>query len=91
MLAYIMMVFVLLAGGGMLAEAGISMLGVGPSQSVTLGHMLFNAMNNSQYTFWWQDWWWFIPPGIVLTLFLSAIFVVHAGMDEVFNPRLRRE
>ena len=90
MLAYIMMVFVLLAGGGMLAEAGISMLGVGPSNSVTLGQMLFHAMNETITPYWWGVWWWFIPPGIVLTLFLSAVFVMHAGMDELFNPRLRR-
>jgi peptide/nickel transport system permease protein len=91
MLAYIIMVFVLLAGGGMLAEAGISMLGVGPSNAVTLGHMLFLAMNETVAPHWWGVWWWFIPPGVVLTFFLSAVFVMHAGMDEVFNPRLRRE
>ena len=91
MLAYIMMVFVLLAGGGMIAEAGISMLGVGPSNSVTLGQMLFHAMNETVTPYWWGVWWWFIPPGIVLTFFLSAVFVMHAGMNELFNPRLRRE
>jgi peptide/nickel transport system permease protein len=91
MLAYIMMVFVLLSGGAMLAEAGISMLGIGPSNSVTLGTMLFHARNGSTASHWWGLWWWFIPPGIVLTLFLSAIFVMHAGMNEWFNPRLRKE
>jgi len=91
MLAYIMMVFVLLAGGGMIAEAGISMLGVGPSNSVTLGQMLYHAMNETITPYWWGVWWWFIPPGIVLTSFLSAVFVMHAGMNELFNPRLRRE
>jgi peptide/nickel transport system permease protein len=91
MLAYIMMVFVLLAGGAMLAEAGISMLGIGPSNSVTLGQMLFHARNQSTAPHWWGLWWWFIPPGIILTLFLSAVFVMHAGMNEWFNPRLRKE
>jgi peptide/nickel transport system permease protein len=91
MLAYIMMVFVLLAGGAMLAEAGISMLGIGPSNSVTLGQMLYHARSQSVASHWWGLWWWFIPPGIVLTLFLSAVFVMHAGMNEWFNPRLRKE
>jgi peptide/nickel transport system permease protein len=40
--------------------------------------------------FWWNIWWWFIPPGLVLTIILTAIFIVHAGLDEVFNPKLRR-
>jgi peptide/nickel transport system permease protein len=92
MLAYIMMVFVLLAGGAIIAEAGISMLGVGPdpTRNVTLGSMLYWAMNQTVVPFWWNVWWWFIPPGLVLTVLLSAVFVMHAGMDELFNPRLRK-
>lgn len=96
MLAYIIMVFVLLAGGGMLAETGMSLLGVGPNPEsiVTLGSMIYNCRLYAQVAEWvgtWVDvWWWYIPPGIVLTVLLSAIFIIHAGMDEVFNPRLRR-
>ena len=89
MLAYIIMVFVLLVGGAILAEAGISMIGVGPAGTVTLGQMLWFAMNQTLKAHWWDMWWWFIPPGLVLTVFLSAVFVVHAGMEELFNPRLR--
>jgi peptide/nickel transport system permease protein len=89
MLAYIVMVFVLLSGGAILAESGLSMIGVGPAGTITLGQMLYWAMNQSTQPFWWGLWWWFIPPGLVLTIFLSAVFVMHAGMDEVFNPRLR--
>lgn len=91
MLAYITMVFVLLAGGGMLAETGISLLGVGPvpQYNITLGSMLYNCMSNPVAA-WRNIWWWYIPPGIVLTLLLSGIFIMHAGMDEIFNPRLRK-
>ncbi|MGQ9479150.1 MAG: ABC transporter permease [Thermoproteota archaeon] len=91
MLAYITMVFVLLAGGAMLAETGVSLLGVGPipQYNITLGSMLYNCISNTVAS--WRDlWWWYVPPGIVLTLLLSAIFVMHAGMDEIFNPKLRR-
>jgi peptide/nickel transport system permease protein len=90
MLAYILMVFVLLTGGAILAEAAISMIGVGPPHALTLGQMLYWAMNQTLKAHWWESWWWFLSPGIVLTLFLSAVFVMHAGMDEVFNPRLRK-
>lgn len=90
MLAYIIMVFVILAGGGILAEAGISLIGIGPSNSVTLGQMLYWAMNETVYTHWYDIWWWFFPPGLIITLFLSAVFFMHAGMNELFNPRLRR-
>jgi len=93
MLAYILMVFVLLTGGAIIAEAGISAVGVGPDrfQTTTLGNMIFSAIQyHPGVAHWSYVWWWFIPPGLVLTTLLSAIFVMHAGMDEVFNPRLRR-
>jgi peptide/nickel transport system permease protein len=90
MLAYIMMVFVLLVGGGILAEASISMIGLGAPGAVTLGQMLWWAINQTKYANWWTMWWWFVPPGFILTVFLSAVFVMHAGMEELFNPRLRK-
>jgi peptide/nickel transport system permease protein len=91
MMAYVTMVFVLLMGGAMLAETGISLLGVGPIPQfhITLGSMLYNCMSNPVAS-WREMWWWYIPPGVVLTILLSAIFVMHSGMDEVFNPKLRR-
>ena len=90
MLAYIMMVFVLLVGGAILAEASISMIGLGAPGAVTLGTMLWWAINQTMYANWWTMWWWFVPPGFILTVFLSAVFVMHAGMEELFNPRLRK-
>ncbi|MEM2971064.1 MAG: ABC transporter permease [Candidatus Bathyarchaeia archaeon] len=91
MLAYILMVFVLLTGGAMLAESWLSVLGLGPNptEHVTLGNIMHNCRASSLGN-WWTFWWWWIPPGAVLAALLSVIFVMHAGMDEVFNPRLRR-
>lgn len=93
MLAYVIMVFVLLTGGAIIAEAGISAIGLGPHYNdlPTLGNMLLHVREQPMYAGHWSNlWWWFISPGIVLTVLLSAVFVMHAGMDEVFNPRLRR-
>ena len=91
MLAYIIMVFVLLVGTSILSEAGISLLGAGPTRTVTLGKMLFWAQSlPSSGAAWWDSWWWFIPPGLVLTIFITSIIIMHSGMDEVFNPRLRQ-
>jgi peptide/nickel transport system permease protein len=92
MLAYVTMVFVLLMGEAMLSEVWLSVLGLGPApwENSTLGGMIYNCMNSSAAADWRALWWWYVPPGIILTLFLSAIFIMHAGMDEVFNPRLRR-
>jgi peptide/nickel transport system permease protein len=90
MLAYIMMVFVILTGTAILAESALSMIGVSTTRTITLGYMLYWAQHETIAPFWWNIWWWFIPPGIVLTIILTAFFVIHAGLDEVFNPKLRR-
>ncbi|MFW9834630.1 MAG: ABC transporter permease [Candidatus Thorarchaeota archaeon] len=90
MFAYIMMVFVILTGSSILAESALSMIGVSTTRTITLGYMLYWAQHETTVPFWWNIWWWFIPPGIVLTIILTAFFVIHAGLDEVFNPKLRR-
>jgi peptide/nickel transport system permease protein len=92
MLAYVIVVFVVSLSIAVLTEAGLSMIGLGPdlSSNVTLGTMLYWVINNTHVSMPWNLWWMFVPPGLILTIFLVAVFVVHAGMDEVFNPRLRR-
>jgi peptide/nickel transport system permease protein len=90
MMAYIMMVFVILTGTAILAESALSMIGVSTTSTITLGYMLYWAQHQTIVPFWWNIWWWFIPPGLVLTFILTAFFIIHAGLDEVFNPKLRR-
>jgi peptide/nickel transport system permease protein len=92
MLAYIIVVFVVSLSIAVLTESGLSMIGLGPdlSSNVTLGTMLYWVLNNTHTALPWNLWWCFIPPGLLLTVFLVAVFVMHAGMDEVFNPKLRR-
>jgi peptide/nickel transport system permease protein len=92
MLAYVIVVFVVSLSIAVLTEAGLSMIGLGPdlSSNVTLGTVLYWVLNNTHTALPWNLWWCFIPPGLLLTVFLLAVFVMHAGMDEVFNPRLRR-
>lgn len=92
MLAYIIIVFVVSLSIAILTEAGLSMIGLGPdpSSNVTLGTMLdFIGTGSTQIALPWNYWWAFIPPGLVLTIFLVGVFIMHSGMDEVFNPRLR--
>jgi peptide/nickel transport system permease protein len=35
-------------------------------------------------------WWWFLPPGIGIVLIVGALYVTNIGLDEVFNPKLRK-
>ncbi|PKP58910.1 ABC transporter permease [Candidatus Atribacteria bacterium HGW-Atribacteria-1] len=88
LLAYVFMVFVVSIGGAVVAEAGISMIGLGPTDVISLGQMLYWALLNESTRM--GIWWWFIPPGLILTVFTVSLLVMHSAMDEVFNPRLRR-
>jgi peptide/nickel transport system permease protein len=88
MLSYIIMAFVLQVSSAVLAEALLSLLGLGPSNGVSLGIMLHWALS-------WESvrtgaWWAFVPPTLLLTLIAFALLMLQSSLDEVFNPRLRR-
>ncbi|WP_240613361.1 ABC transporter permease [Brachybacterium endophyticum] len=87
-LSYTVMAFVLQVSGAILAEAALSMLGLGPSGANSLGTQLhwalaFQAVGSGA-------WWAFLPPTIILTLVSFGFLLLQASLDEVFNPRLRR-
>ena len=88
MLSYIVMAFVLQVSSAVLAEAALSLLGLGPSNGVSLGMML-------HWSLAWEAvrtgaWWAFVPPTLLLTLIAFALLMMQSSLDEVFNPRLRR-
>jgi peptide/nickel transport system permease protein len=72
-----------------LAESGLSILGLGPQREMTLGMMIYWSLNYSAVfqNLWW---WWMTPVATLMLLFLS-LYLVHIGFDEVSNPRLRAE
>ncbi|MET9018975.1 ABC transporter permease [Actinopolymorpha sp. NPDC004070] len=88
LMSYICMAFVLQVSGAILAEAGLSLLGLGPSGSVSLGIMLNWALVGESLLN--GAWWAFLPPTILLTLIAFALLMLQSSLDEVFNPRLRR-
>ncbi len=69
-----------------LAEAGLSLLGLGPQREMTLGMMVYWALSYGAIlqNLWW---WWLIPVLALICLFLS-LYLIHLGLDEVSNPRL---
>ena len=88
MLSYVVMAFVLQLSSGILQEAALSMLGLGPSNAISLGIMLHWALL-------WESvrtgaWWAFIPPTLLLTLIAFSLLLLQSSADEIFNPRLRR-
>lgn len=89
MISYIFMVGILQFSGAILSSATLDFIGLGPTTAVSLGTILQKAIAHNALQFGW--WWWFIPPGLIITLIITALFFINLGMEEVFNPRLRRE
>jgi peptide/nickel transport system permease protein len=55
---------------------------------MSLGLMLNNAVSNAALQL--GMWWWFIPPGVGITAIVGGLYIMNVGLDEVFNPKLRR-
>jgi peptide/nickel transport system permease protein len=70
-----------------LSEAGLSFLGLGASNSATLGTMLNYAQNG--FALQRGAWWWFVPPGVIIALVGCGLALVNFSIDEIINPRLR--
>jgi peptide/nickel transport system permease protein len=72
-----------------LASIGLEALGLGPIESPTIGMTIYWVIYYSALLH--GMWWWFGPPiAIILILFLG-LFGLSAGLDEIANPRLRRQ
>ncbi len=87
MSSYLFMMWILLFGGAILIGASLDFLGLGPSESVSLGLMMNNAYTSSALLL--GTWWWFVPPGVGIIAIVGGLYVMNVGLDEVFNPRLR--
>jgi len=88
LLSYIFMVFILQTATGILSEATISMLGLGPYDSVSLGRILNDAKTNEALT--GGKWWAFMPAMGLVTVIAFSLYVINTAMEGVFNPRLRK-
>lgn len=78
--------FVNSALSAILAESGLSILGLGPQREATLGMMIYWALSYS--AIFQRMWWWWATPVVALTLTFLALYLIHLGLDEVANPRL---
>lgn len=87
MMSYLLLVFILQFGGAILTAATLDFIGLGPTDGISLGLMMNNAVLWGALLL--GVWWWFVPPGIAITAIVGALYVTNVGLDEVFNPKLR--
>jgi peptide/nickel transport system permease protein len=87
MSSYLFMTFILLFGGAVLIAATLDFIGLGPTEGISLGLMMNNAVLWSALPL--GMWWWFVPPGLGITVIVGSLYIMNVGLDEVFNPKLR--
>jgi len=88
MSSYLMLTFILLFGNAVLIAATLDFIGLGPTEGISLGLMMNNAVLWSALQL--GMWWWFIPPGLGIVLIVGSLYVMNVGLDQIFNPRLRK-
>ena len=87
MSSYLFMMFILLFGGAILIAATLDFIGLGPSNTISLGMMMQLSVQNAALQL--HLWWWFVPPGLAIVAIVGSLYVMNVGLDEVFNPKLR--
>ncbi|MCB0101586.1 MAG: ABC transporter permease [Anaerolineales bacterium] len=87
--SYVVMAFILQISSGILAEAGLSILGLGPrtTEVPTLGLMMNWAMIYQAHIL--GKWWAYFPVIVTIALIAFSMNLMNTGMDQVFNPTLR--
>ena len=87
--SYVVMAFILQVSSGILAEAQLSLLGLGPKTTTTptLGLMMNWAMLYSAHTN--GSWWAYFPVILTITCISFSLNLMNTGLDQVFNPTLR--
>ena len=68
-------------------EAGLSFLGIFDPTTKSLGIMMSYAMRYLYLDVWWN---WLLPPVIALSLLIVSLGLISYAIEEIFDPRLRR-
>lgn len=78
----------LTSAGIMVAEAGLSFLGLGDPTAISWGKMLAEAQSGGALLF--GHWWWILAPGIGIFLSVFSFMRIGLAMEEIFNPRMKQ-
>lgn len=78
----------LTSAGIMVAEAGLSFLGLGDPTAISWGRMLAEAQSGGALLF--GHWWRILAPGIGIFLSVFSFMRIGLVLEEIFNPRMRQ-
>ncbi|MGC9521894.1 MAG: ABC transporter permease [Anaerolineae bacterium] len=87
--SYVVMALILQISSGILSEAGLSILGLGPRTTdvPTLGLMMNWAMIYQAHLL--GKWWAYLPVLVTIALITFSMNLMNTGLDQIFNPALR--
>lgn len=87
--SYVVMALILQISSGILTEASLSIIGLGPrtTEVPTLGLMLNWAMIYQAEIL--GKWWAYLPVLVTIALITFSMNLMNTGLDQVFNPALR--
>jgi peptide/nickel transport system permease protein len=87
--SYVVMALILQISSGILAEAGLSILGLGPrtTETPTLGLMMNWALIYQAQIL--GKWWAYFPVLVAIALITFSMNLMNTGLDQIFNPALR--
>ncbi|MCE5235114.1 MAG: ABC transporter permease [Eubacteriales bacterium] len=89
-LSIIISQLILMSSRAILTEASLSFLGLGDPTNKSWGIVLYYAQARS--AFLTNSWvWWILPPGLMITLLVLSFAYVGNAMEEIVNPKLRRD
>ncbi len=71
-----------------LAEAGLSFLGLGDPSLPTWGQILEDGFRTGAVFLGY--WWWVVSPGLLIVLTAMTFMLLALAMEPIVNPKLRR-
>lgn len=79
-----------LTGRAIVAEAGLSFLGLGDPTSKSWGLIIHHATSfqGIYYTEFWK--WWLLYPWLALTLMVTSLAFISRELEQIADPRMRR-
>ncbi len=88
MLPFIALGLALSAVGAIFGLIALEIIGLGPTNLIDLGLLINSAISSGALTL--GAWPLFVGPIVAIVLLFGSLNLIIIGLDEVFNPRLRR-
>jgi peptide/nickel transport system permease protein len=87
--SYVIMALILQISSAVLAEAGLSILGLGPrtTEMSTLGLMMNWALIYQAQIL--GKWWAYLPVILTIGMISFSLNLMNTGLDQIYNPALR--